>query len=209
VGAESYLPERIRSIAGLSAAAEDCRGCDLYQRATQTVFGEGSSRKASVLVVGEQPGDAEDRRGHPFVGPAGSVLDEALEKLGVNRSSLYVTNAVKHFKWEPRGKTRLHKNPSAREVAACRPWLMAEMQVVRPALVVGLGATAARSLLGPGAQVLRQRGQIFEGPSGVPVLVTVHPASILRIKEPADRHAAFDQFVRDLQPILDYAGTRV
>jgi DNA polymerase len=120
-----------------------------------------------------------------------------------------VTNAVKHFKWEPRGKARLHKNPSAREVAACRPWLMAEMQVVKPALVVSLGATAARALLGPGARVLQQRGQIVEGPRGLPVLITVHPASILRMKEHSDRHAAFDQFVRDLQPILDYAATRV
>lgn len=209
MGAESFLPEQVRGIAGLSAAAEDCRGCELYQRATQTVFGEGSSRKASVLVVGEQPGDVEDKEGRPFVGPAGSVLDDALEQLGVDRSSLYVTNAVKHFKWEPRGKARLHKTPSAREVAACRPWLMAEMQVVRPALVVSLGATAARALLGPGARVLRQRGQIVEGPQGRPVLVTVHPASILRMKEPADRHAAFDQFVQDLRPVPDYAATRV
>ena len=206
VGAESYLPEHVRGIAGLRAAAEDCRGCDLYERATQTVFGEGSRRKASVLVVGEQPGDAEDKEGRPFVGPAGSVFDDALERLGADRSSLYVTNAVKHFKWEPRGKSRLHKNPSAREVAACRPWLMAEMQVVKPALVVSLGATAARALLGPGARVLRQRGQIVEGPHGVPVLITVHPASILRTKNHADRHAAFDQFVRDLQPILDCAA---
>jgi DNA polymerase len=209
VGAEKYLPEHVRGIAGLSAAAEGCKGCDLYQRATQTVFGEGSSAKASVLVVGEQPGDAEDKEGRPFVGPAGSVIDEALERLGVDRASLYVTNAVKHFKWEPRGKARLHKNPSAREVAACRPWLMAEMQVVHPALVVSLGATAARALLGPGARVLRQRGQIVEGPNGVPVLVTVHPASIIRMREPAERHAAFDQFVRDLRPILQYVGTRV
>lgn len=209
MGAESFLPQQVRGIAGLSAAAEDCRGCELYQRATQTVFGEGSSRKASVLVVGEQPGDVEDKEGRPFVGPAGSILDDAFEQLGVDRSSLYVTNAVKHFKWEPRGKARLHKTPSAREVAACRPWLMAEMQVVRPALVVSLGATATRALLGPGARVLRQRGQIVEGPEGLPVLVTVHPASILRMKEPADRHAAFDQFVRDLQPVPDYVATRV
>jgi DNA polymerase len=209
VGAESYLPEHIRGIAGLSAAAEGCRGCDLYRRATQTVFGEGSSRKASVLVVGEQPGDAEDKEGHPFVGPAGSVLNDALEKLGVDRSSLYVTNAVKHFKWEPRGTARLHKNPSAREVAACRPWLMAEMQLVRPELVVALGATAARALLGPSVRVLRQRGEIVEGPQEVPVLVTVHPASILRMKQPADRHAAFDKFVSDLQPVLDHVATRV
>ena len=149
MGAESYLPEHVRGIAGLSAAAKDCRGCDLYRRATQTVFGEGSSRKASILVVGEQPGDAEDKVGRPFVGPAGSVLDDALETLGVDRASLYVTNAVKHFRWEQRGKARLHKNPSAREVAACRPWLVAEMQVVHPALVVGLGATAARAPSGP------------------------------------------------------------
>jgi DNA polymerase len=209
VGAERYLPEHIRGIAGLSAAAEDCQGCDLYRRATQTVFGEGNSRKASVLVVGEQPGDAEDREGRPFVGPAGSLLDDALDRLGVDRSSLYVTNAVKHFKWEPRGKARLHKSPSVREVAACRPWLMAEIHVVNPALVVSLGATAARALLGPSARVLRQRGQIVGGPEGVPVLVTVHPASILRTKESADRRDAFDQFVRDLQPMREYAATRV
>jgi DNA polymerase len=209
VGAERYLPEHIRGLAGLSAAAEVCQGCDLYRRATQTVFGEGSSRKASVLLVGEQPGDAEDKEGRPFVGPAGSLLGDALDRLGVDRSSLYVTNAVKHFKWEPRGKARLHKNPSTREVAACRPWLMAEMQVVRPELVVALGATAARALLGPSVRVLRQRGEIVEGPQEVPVLVTVHPASILRMKEPADRHAAFDQFVHDLQPVRDHVATRV
>jgi DNA polymerase len=209
VGAEAYLPDRVRGLAGLRSAAEHCEGCDLYRRATQTVFGEGSSRKSSILVVGEQPGDAEDKEGKPFVGPAGAVLDDALERLGVDRARLYVTNAVKHFKWEPRGKARLHKTPSAREVAACRPWLMAELQVVRPSLVVGLGATAVRSLLGPSARVLRQRGRIAEGPLGVPVLVTVHPASILRMKERQDRHDAFDQFVHDLRPVLDYLGTGV
>jgi DNA polymerase len=196
----------VGGIAGLRSAAERCEGCDLYRRATQTVFGEGKTRTASILVVGEQPGDKEDRAGKPFAGPAGAVLDDALELLGVDRASMYVTNAVKHFKWEPRGKARLHKNPSAREVAACRPWLRAEMQVVRPALVVCLGATAARSLLGPSIKVTRQRGQVVVGPLEYPVLITVHPASILRIKEQQDRHDAFDRFVDDLRPVLEYAA---
>ena len=151
----------------------------------------------------------EDKAGQPFVGPAGAVFDDALEVLGVDRTSLYVTNAVKHFKWEPRGKARLHKNPSACEVAACRPWLMAEMQVVRPTLIVSLGAIASRALLGPSVRVLQQRGRVAEGPLDVPVLITVHPASILRTSDPRDRHDAFDQFVDDLRPLLSYLGTGV
>jgi uracil-DNA glycosylase family protein len=200
VSAEEFLPAHVRGIAALRAAAADCEGCDLYERATQTVFGAGKAR-AAVVVVGETPGDVEDREGKPFVGPAGRVLNDALERIGVDRASLYVTNAVKHFKWEQRGKARLHKTPSAREVAACRPWLMAELKVVRPTLVVCLGAVAARSLLGPSVKVLEVRGQIIDGPFGHPVLVTVHPASILRAGDSAGRHDAFERFVRDLRPL--------
>jgi DNA polymerase len=200
VSASDFLPADVRGIAGLRAAAADCEGCDLYERATQTVFGAGKAR-AAVVVVGETPGDVEDKEGKPFVGPAGRVLNDALERIGVDRASLYVTNAVKHFKWEPRGKARLHKTPSAREVAACRPWLMAELKVVRPALIVCLGAVAAHSLLGPSAKVSELRGQIVDGPLEHPVLVTVHPASVLRAE---DRHRAFEQFVKDLRPLLEY-----
>jgi uracil-DNA glycosylase family protein len=200
VSAEDFLPAHVRGIASLRAAATHCEGCDLYERATQTVFGAGKSR-AAIFVVGETPGDVEDKEGKPFVGPAGRVLNDALERIGVDRASLYVTNAVKHFKWEARGKARLHKTPSAREVAACRPWLMAELKVVRPTLVVCLGAVAAHSLLGPSVKVLEVRGQIVDGPFGHPVLVTVHPASVLRSE---DRHGAFEQFVKDLRPLREY-----
>jgi uracil-DNA glycosylase family protein len=203
VSAEDFLPDHVRGIAGLRTAAARCEGCDLYERATQTVFGAGKSR-AAVLVVGETPGDVEDKKGKPFVGPAGRVLDDALERLGVDRASLYVTNAVKHFKWEPHGKARLHKTPSAREIAACRPWLMAELRVVRPALVVCLGAVAARSLLGPSARVTELRGQIVDGPLGDPVLVTVHPASILRATDSSARHDTFERFVADLRLLPGY-----
>ncbi len=203
MSAEDFLPDHVRGIAGLRSAAAQCEGCDLYERATQTVFGAGKSR-AAVFVVGETPGDVEDREGEPFVGPAGRVLDDALERLGVDRGSLYVTNAVKHFKWEARGKARLHKTPSAREVAACRPWLMAELHVVRPELVVCLGAVAARSLLGPSSRVTELRGEIVAGPLGHRVLVTVHPASILRATDSATRHDAFERFVGDLRPVLEH-----
>lgn len=206
MSAEEYLPDRRDSIAALRSAAEHCEGCDLYKEATQTVFGQGKTRSPDIMLVGEQPGDVEDRTGAPFVGPAGSLLDQALEAVGLDRDLAYVTNAVKHFKWEPQGKRRLHKNPSAREVAACRPWLMAEIEATRPKVVVCLGAIAARSLLGPSFRVTRQRGEAFSGPHDCVVLATVHPASILRIRGPEERRVALERFVEDLRLAVGYAG---
>ena len=198
--ADPFLPADIADISKLRDAAKECHGCDLFARATQTVFGDGDD-SAQVMLVGEQPGDQEDRQGTPFVGPAGDLLDRALSDAGLDRSSMYVTNAVKHFKWEARGKVRLHKNPSAREIAACRPWLLAEIAAVRPSLVVCLGATAARSLLGAEFRVTKGRGKVLPGPDGFPVLATVHPASILRVRNHDERDAAFQSLVRDLQLI--------
>lgn len=199
MSAEDYVPAGKQSVAVLRAAAEHCEGCDLYERATQTVFGEGKAQTPHLMLVGEQPGDVEDRTGHPFVGPAGKLLDEALVAVGLDRQTIYVTNAVKHFKWEPRGKLRLHKNPSAREVAACRPWLLAEIAAVRPKILLCLGATAARSLLGPSFRVTQQRGELQTGPNGQRIVATVHPASIVRIRDAKERSAAYDHFVEDLR----------
>jgi DNA polymerase len=191
-----YLPERI-SLTALREAVQACRGCDLWENATQAVLGEG--RKASrVVIVGEQPGDREDRQGKPFVGPAGRLLDRALVDAGIDRSKVYVTNAVKHFKWTPRGKKRLHSKPSVREVRACRPWLEAELQVVRPDAVVALGATAAQALFGTDFRVSRQRGQVFETEWAPVSLATVHPSSILRAPDDEARQLAYEQFVDDL-----------
>jgi uracil-DNA glycosylase family protein len=199
VSAEGYLPAGKQSIGALKAAAEHCEGCDLHKHAAQTVFGEGKVQTPDLMLVGEQPGDMEDRTGHPFVGPAGKLLNEALESVGIDRRKIYVTNAVKHFKWEPRGKLRLHKNPSAREVADCRPWLLAEIAAARPKILLCLGATAAQSLLGPSFRVTQQRGKVQSGPAGQRVVATVHPASIVRIRDTKERSAAFDHFVEDLR----------
>lgn len=205
MGAEEFLPDRAVDLDALREASAGCQGCDLYARATQTVFGEGDGH-ARVMLVGEQPGDREDLEGAPFVGPAGRLLDEALERAGVDRGATYVTNAVKHFKWEARGKRRLHKKPSSREVAACRPWLLAEMAAVRPEVVVCLGATAAQSLLGPQFRVTRQRGQVFPGPDGTRITATVHPSSILRAEDEASRVREMDQFVADLHGVAAILG---
>lgn len=205
MGAEEFLPDRAVDLGALREASAGCQGCDLYARATQTVFGEGDGH-ARVMLVGEQPGDREDLEGAPFVGPAGRLLDEALERAGVDRGATYVTNAVKHFKWEARGKRRLHKKPSSREVAACRPWLLAEMAAVRPEVVVCLGATAAQSLLGPQFRVTRQRGQVFPGPDGTRITATVHPSSILRAEDEASRVREMDQFVADLHGVAAILG---
>jgi len=195
--AADYLPPR-HDLASLRAAAGHCQGCPLYEHATQTVFGEGS-RHARLLLVGEQPGDREDIEGHPFVGPAGLLLDRCLVEAGIDRDRVYVTNAVKHFKWEPRGKRRIHKKPSAREVAACRPWLDAEMEAIHPALVVCLGATAAQALLGPSFRVTQSRGQAIEV-SGLPrILATVHPSSILRAPDDEAREQERARFIEDLK----------
>jgi uracil-DNA glycosylase len=197
MSAEQFLPDRPEGLDRLREASAACRGCDLYARATQTVFGEGEPR-AEVMLVGEQPGDREDIEGAPFVGPAGRLLDEALERAGIDRRKVYVTNAVKHFKWEARGKRRLHKKPSSREVAACRPWLAAELAAVRPQVVVCLGATAAQSLLGASFRVTRQRGEVFDGPDGARITATVHPSSILRADDEQTRQREMERFVADL-----------
>ena len=187
----------------LATEAARCTRCPLYEKATQTVFGEGP-RRARVLMVGEQPGDQEDRQGRPFVGPAGQLLERALVQAGLDRRDVYVTNAVKHFKWEPRGKRRLHVKPNAREVAACRPWLDGELAAVKPELIVCLGATAAQSLLGRSFRVTQQRGVLLPSQLAARVLATVHPSSILRAPDAAARQRAFDDFVTDLGRVAAY-----
>jgi DNA polymerase len=184
----------------IRAAAACCKACDLWRGGTQTVFGEGSPN-ADIMLVGEQPGDREDLAGRPFVGPAGKVLDDALEEADIDRSNVYVTNAVKHFKWEARGKRRLHKRPDAAEVSACRPWLDKEIEIVRPRVVVCLGATAAQALLGRTFRVTKQRGEVFPQPAGHVVTATVHPSSILRAPDPATRQAEMAAFVEDLRAV--------
>jgi DNA polymerase len=194
------LIPRKRSLAALERAAAACRACDLWKRATQTVFGEGRAR-AAVLLVGEQPGSDEDLSGRPFVGPAGRLLDSALAEAGIARESIYVTNAVKHFNWEARGKRRIHKKPTARHVAACRPWLLAEIAAVRPKIIVCLGATAAGSLLGSDFRVTKQRGKVIERDGIGRVLATVHPSSILRAPDPVSRRREMRRFVADLKKV--------
>jgi len=182
----------------LRERAAGCRDCPLWANATQTVFGEGSPR-ARLMLVGEQPGDVEDRQGHPFVGPAGRILDQALIEAGIDRKQVYVTNAVKHFKWEPRGKRRMHKTPAQREIEACHQWLEGEIQALRPRLIVALGATAAKALLGPQFRITRSRGKL-QARDGLPdVLATYHPSFLLRIKGGPERDAAYGQFVDDLR----------
>ncbi|HEX2027666.1 MAG TPA: UdgX family uracil-DNA binding protein [Nitriliruptorales bacterium] len=199
--AAAYLPEG-RSLSELRAAASGCRGCDLYRDATQTVFGDGAA-DAAVMFVGEQPGDQEDREGEPFVGPAGRELDRALEAVGIDRDQVFITNAVKHFKWKRKGRKRLHQTPSREQIEACRPWLDAEIEAVRPDVIVALGATAAKALLGPGFRVTRQRGELHRGPGDVVVTATVHPSSILRAPSDQDRHDAREAFTADLAKIAD------
>jgi uracil-DNA glycosylase len=198
---KSEIAADARSLKELDAGIARCRGCRLWERATQAVCGEGRA-KASVMLVGEQPGDQEDLTGKPFVGPAGKVLDEALEKAGVDRKDVYVTNAVKHFSWEPRGKRRMHKTPAQQEVAACLDWLLGEIRLITPRLIVCLGGTAVRALLGPNVKVLANRGKFFDSEWGPRILVTVHPSSILRVP-PEDRAQAFELLVKDLARIRD------
>ena len=191
-------PEHPRSVEQLQEAAETCHGCDLWERATQTVFGEG--REGSrLMLVGEQPGDQEDVQGRPFVGPAGRLLEKALDEAGIDRGRVYVTNAVKHFRWTQRGKRRLHEKPNAGQVRACKPWLEAEIEVVRPHVIVLMGATAAQSVLGPSIKVSKDRGKVMSSPYGVPVLATVHPSSILRATDDDSRDAALAAFIADLK----------
>ncbi len=196
------------TLPGLRAAAAGCRGCHLWERGTQTVFGEGS-RGADVVLVGEQPGDREDREGHPFVGPAGRLLESAIAEAGLDRARVYLTNVVKHFKWEPRGKRRIHQKPDSSEVAACRPWLEAELAVIRPAALVCLGATAARALLGKDFKVTQHRGQVRPGALAPLEMGTVHPSSILRATDDAARRRERELFVEDLRALrraLERAG---
>ena len=200
-----FVPET-RSLAKLREAAADCKACDLWKTGTQTVFGEGSS-DAEIVFVGEQPGDKEDLAGRPFVGPAGRVLDEALELAGIDRSLAYVTNAVKHFKWTPRGKRRIHQKPNAAEMAACRPWLDAELDAVQPKVLVALGATAAQALLGRPFRVTKQRGVPVESDLAPVVIATVHPSSILRQETDEDRAAAMEALVADLKVVAKLLRT--
>jgi DNA polymerase len=193
------------SLTDVRKAARDCTACHLYKRATQTVFGEGPKR-APIMLVGEQPGDYEDVAGKPFVGPAGKILDRALAEAGINRDEVYVTNAVKHFKWEPRGKRRIHQKPNAREIAACRPWMEAEMRLVRPKLVVCLGSTAGQAFFGPSFRVTRERGKILSSKLAPKVVATVHPSSLLRQPDEMSRDREYARFVVDLRVALKATG---
>jgi len=187
----------VHSLLGLLAAVARCRGCDLWETATQAVVGEGPAT-TDLMLVGEQPGDQEDRQGRPFVGPAGRVLDEALEQIEIDRSRIYVSNAVKHFAWKPRGKRRIHRPPTADEIRACHPWLEAELRIVRPKVLVCLGASAARSVLGRPTTISKARGAPIDAGLGPTIFVTVHPSSILRT-DPPDRGVAMRAFVADLR----------
>ena len=197
MSAEPFVPPST-SLKTLEAAAEKCRGCDLYKAATQVVFGAGPKR-ARVMFVGEQPGDQEDRQGEPFVGPAGALLEKALADAGIPRDQVFLTNAVKHFKWEPRGKRRIHKKPRMSELKACRPWLEAELRAVRPALVVCLGATAAQSILGGSFKLMKERGRVVSSPIAPAVVATIHPSAVLRAPDSEGRRAAYDMLVADLK----------
>jgi uracil-DNA glycosylase family protein len=195
--AAAFLPERL-TLPALREAARGCTACPLWRTGTQTVFGEGLKR-ARLLLVGEQPGDREDLAGRPFVGPAGRLLDEALDEAGIDRGDAYVTNAVKHFKWEPRGKRRIHQKPNRAEIEACRPWLTAELRVVRPEVLVCLGATAAQALLGKSVRVTRDRGRALETDLAPVAFATIHPSAILRAPDDASRRAERAAFVDDLR----------
>ncbi|HYW54297.1 MAG TPA: UdgX family uracil-DNA binding protein [Dongiaceae bacterium] len=195
--AADFLPPR-RTLASLKKAAQGCRGCDLYKDATQTVFGEGN-RGAVAIFVGEQPGDREDREGHPFVGPAGRLLHDAMEAAGIAADDVYITNAVKHFKFVVRGKRRIHATPKVTEIRACAPWLDNEIAVVKPKLLVALGATAAKALLGAAFRVTERRGETVERPDGPPVVATVHPSSILRARDDDTRRVEMGAFIDDLK----------
>ena len=199
ISATDFMPEQL-TLPSLKAAAADCKGCDLWEKGTQTVFGEGK-RRATALFVGEQPGNEEDLTGKPFVGPAGRIFDSALEEAGINRQQTYVTNVVKHFKWEPRGKRRIHKKPNSQEINACRPWLEAEIAVVKPQVVVALGATAAQALLGAQFRVTKNRGEFLKSTLAPYIMATVHPSSILRAPDDETRRLEYRRFVDDLKKL--------
>ena len=197
--AADLVPDQL-SLPLLKDAAADCRACDLWKKGTQTVFGDGRAR-ARVMFVGEQPGNEEDLTGKPFVGPAGRLFDNALDEAGIDRKQTYVTNVVKHFKWEPRGKRRIHKKPNAQEISACRPWLEAEFALVKPKVIVALGATAAQALLGPQFRVTKERGKFIESTLAPYIMATVHPSSILRAPDDETRHLEYRRFVDDLKKL--------
>ena len=200
-------PPDTSSWATVRAAARKCTACHLHKRATQTVFGEGP-KDAPMMLVGEQPGDYEDVAGKPFVGPAGKIMDQALEEAGIDRKQVYVTNAVKHFKWEPRGKRRIHQKPNSREIAACRPWLEAELRLVKPKLLVCLGATAAQTIFGPSFRVTRERGKVMSSKFAPRVLATVHPSSLLRQPDEESRQREYKNFVADLRTAMNAASQK-
>jgi DNA polymerase len=202
VQAELPLFVKPRGLEVLASEAKHCQNCDLWKTGTQTVFGEGVAN-ARLFFIGEQPGDKEDLEGRPFVGPAGNLLDTAFEQAGINRNDAYVTNAVKHFKWEPRGKRRIHQKPNAAEVAACRPWLDGELAAVKPEIVVCLGATAAQAILGKSFRVTKQRGEFLRSPEGYTVVATVHPSSILRAPDEDARREEMRLFVDDLRKVAE------
>ena len=210
-GAARFIPEQ-RTLPVLAAAVQKCKGCDLYRNATQAVFGEIDSRngaarpKIAIMMIGEQPGDQEDKQGRPFVGPAGKLLDKALEQAEIDRGEVYVTNAVKHFKWEPRGKLRIHKKPSMKEITACRPWLDAEIEAVKPKLIVALGATAAQGLLGSSFRITQAHGKVQEAPGLPPIIATLHPSAILRAQTDEERLEQMRMLVKDLREAAKIAG---
>lgn len=207
ISAEQLIPKH-PTLTVLREAAAGCKACDLWRHATQTVFGEGPAR-ARIMMIGEVPGDQEDRQGHPFVGPAGTLLNRALAEVGIERDQVYVTNIVKHFKFEPRGKRRIHKKPNALQIAACRPWLDAELAVVRPEIVVLLGATAAQGIMGRNFRVTQHnRGQWVQSKIAPFVLATVHPSSILRAQDQESRHREMAQFIADLEPVAEQLHRR-
>jgi uracil-DNA glycosylase len=205
-GATPFVPEE-RTLAVLREAVQKCHGCDLYRNATQAVFGEleagtkSTKPKVAIMMIGEQPGDQEDKQGRPFVGPAGRLLDKCLEEADIDRRKVYVTNTVKHFKWEPRGKLRIHKKPSMKEIHACRPWLKAELETVRPKLIVCLGAVASQSLLGSGFKITQSHGQVQQAEGFPPIIATLHPSAILRAQTDEDRHRQMKTLVDDLRQV--------
>ncbi len=208
-GAAPFIPKQ-RTLPILEKAVQQCRGCDLYRNATQAVFGEletgtaSKKPKVAIMMIGEQPGNQEDKEGRPFVGPAGKLLDKCLEEVEIDRRKVYVTNAVKHFKWEPRGKLRIHKKPAMKEVHACRPWLQAELETVRPQLIVCLGATAAQSLLGSSFKITESHGKVQQAEGFPPIIATLHPSAILRSRTDEDREREKKIFLHDLHQIAGY-----
>ena len=206
MSAEEYLPPRL-SLKALREAAADCRGCELYKEANQTVFGEGK-KSSRMMLVGETPGDVEDREGHVFVGPAGHELDRALDKLGIDRREVYLTNAVKHFRFEERGKRRIHQTPTARQITACRPWVRAELRVVKPEALVVMGAVAAKTLLGNAFRVTEQRGHLLDSDLAPIVVATIHPSAVLRAPDDRARIREREAFTNDLRVAVEALQAR-